>query len=181
MFLSISYYLVRAFLAIVFVTAGAAKITDGTNFGTTLVSLGIPMHSQKSARGIAITISLTEILVGIFVISELWPIIINAVLFGAMGSFTLVVLYALHKAPHATCHCFGALSNSQFSKRGLLRNLLLTAAALMVLLLANDLPQPQFHELFPIRLLLIAGYLLLALCTVQATRVIALVKERASL
>lgn len=181
MFLLIAFFIVRIFLAILLVTAGAAKIADRVSFKTTLVSLGMPARHQKLVSATAIATPFMEIFLGLFVVSGLWALIINAILLGVMSGFTLIVLFGLFKAPHATCHCFGALSNSQFSKRGLLRNLLLTGAALTVLLLTNRFPLPQSPALLPMELFLVAGYLLLALCTAQATRIMVLVKERVSL
>lgn len=171
--------LIRALLAAVLVAAGAAKLADTRSFATTLIGLGVPARRECWARGLALMVPLLEMGLGLALVSGLWPTVINAAVLVLMCSFSIVALVALRKAPQVTCRCFGALSDSQFSGRGLARSLLLTVLAVVVFWSGDTYALPLDRS--PgIVVLLVAGYLLFAAVAAQAAATIAAVKERRS-
>ncbi len=172
--------LMRASLASVLVAAGAAKLADLHSFAATLIALGVPAHRRHLVHGSAFTLPLVEVMLGLALVSGLWPTFINGAVLILMSGFSLVVIIALRKAPSATCRCFGALSDSQFSRRGLVRSLLLTTIAVIVLWWGTSTPTLQTDEPLMVRLLLVAGYLVFAIGVAQAATTIALLKGRMS-
>lgn len=171
-------FLMRAALAAVLVAAGAAKLADIRSFTTTLTSLGVSARREGFVSSIAFAIPLLEMLLGLAVVSGLWPIIVNGAVLILMSAFSLVVIFALRKAPQATCRCFGALSDSQFSGRGLLRSVLLTAVAVVVFWWSKATSSAQPNLSLGTILLLIIGYLVFAVGVAQAATTIALIKAR---
>ncbi len=170
-------FLGRASLAAVLVAAGAAKLADVRSFAATLRGLGIPARLEPLIRGQAFLFPLLEVILGIALISGLWPTIINVVVVVLMGSFSLVVLYALRRRLHVACRCFGTLSDSQFSGKGLTRSLLLTLLAIVVFW-GGNVYSLQFDAPPIAILLLVVGFLLFGLTAAQAARSIAVLKER---
>lgn len=170
----------KALLAAVLVAAGAAKLADIQSFVTTLIGLGVPIHKAYLVKGLALAVPLVEMGLGIMLVSGLWPVIINAAVLLLMSCFSIVVLVALSKASHVTCRCFGALTDSQFSGKGLIRSLFLTVLATLIFW-EGKVYASQFNWSSGIVILLIVGYLIFAVAVAQAARVIAEVKERVSL
>ncbi len=170
-------FLLRASLAAVLVAAGAAKLADTRSFAITLIGLGVPARRERLLRGLALTIPLVEMGVGVMVVSGFWPAVTNGVLLLLMCSFSIVVIVALLKNLQVKCRCFGALSDSQFSGKGLVRSLLLTVLASVVFWAGNSFSL-QFEGSPGIVLLLIAGYLVFAVVAAQAATSIAVLKER---
>jgi uncharacterized membrane protein YphA (DoxX/SURF4 family) len=177
-FLQILIFLGRASLAAVLVAAGAAKLADVRSFATTLRGLGMPAHYEPLIRGLAIIVPLTEVVLGIGLVSGLWPTVINAIVLVLMAGFSLVVLFALRKRLHVACRCFGMLSDSQFSKKGLARSLLLTLLAAMVLW-GERVYSLRFDASPVAILLLVAGFLLFGLAAGQAAKTMAVIKGSA--
>jgi len=177
-FLQILIFLGRASLAAVLVAAGAAKLADVRSFAITLRGLGIPARYEPLIRGLAIIVPLGEVVLGIGLVSGLWPTVINAIVLVLMGGFSLIVLFALLKRLHVPCRCFGMLSDSQFSRQGLARSLLLTLLAAMVLW-GESVYSLRFDASPVTILLLIAGFLLFGLATGQAAKAMAVIKGSA--
>ncbi len=169
----------RASLAVVLVAAGAAKLADTRSFAVTLMGLGVPVRRQLFLRGFAIIVPLTELALGLAIISGLWPTIVNGAVFALMCGFSLVVIIALRRKLNVACRCFGALSDSQFSRIGLLRSLLLTILAFAVFWSGN-VYSVEFSNSPGLSILLVAGFLLFALAAAQAARTIAILKESMS-
>jgi uncharacterized membrane protein YphA (DoxX/SURF4 family) len=174
-------FLIRALLAAVLVAAGAAKLADILGFANTLLELGVPDRETHLVRMLALAIPLLEIGLGLALVSYLWPTIISAVVLILMCGFSIVVLVALRKAPHVACRCFGSLSSSQFSGKGLFRSLFLALLAGVVFWKGGTYYVPQFNQSSDIVLLIVVGYLIFAVSVAQAARTIADVKERISL
>jgi hypothetical protein len=166
----------RAFLAAVLVAAGAAKLADTRSFASTLKGLGVPVGRGFLLRGLALAFPLLEVGVGIAVISGLWPAFIDGIMLVLMMGFSIVVVVALYKKLHVSCRCFGTLSDSQFSVKGLVRSLILTVLAGMVFLSGN-VYWPVLNRPSGANILLVAGYLLFALAAAQAAKTIAILKE----
>jgi len=175
--LQVLIFLARASLAAVLVAAGAAKLADVRGFAVTLGGLGIATRLDFLIRGLAFLFPSLELLLGIALVSGLWPTLINIVVVVLMGSFSLVVLYALRRKLHVACRCFGTLSDSQFSGKGLTRSILLTLLAIIVLG-GGRAYSLQFVAPPVAILLLVSGFLLFGLTAAQAARSIAVLKER---
>src|SRR5260370_33416846 len=124
--------LMRASLAAVLVAAGSAKLADTRSFALTLLGLGLPVRQRLLTRGLAYAIPLLEGGLGLTVVSGLWPLVINGAVLVLLCGFRLVVIFALSRKLNVACRCFGTLSDSQFSKQGLARSLLLTLLAVVV-------------------------------------------------
>ncbi len=172
--------LIRALLAAVLVAAGSAKLADTRSFATTLIGLGVPAHRERLVRGLALVVPLAEVGLGLGLVSGFWPTVINGAVLVLMCGFSTIVLVALRKAPTVACRCFGALSDSQFSGKGLARSLLLTVLAVVTLWSGNTYT-PPFNRSPGAAILLVAGYLLFAAAAAQAAATIAAVKARRSI
>ena len=171
-------YLIRAFLAIVLLIAGAAKLSDTRSFTLTLLGLGMPLQAKRLIRGLTLFVPVIELGVGLLLASGLWPntvAIISLVLFTV---FSVVVFVALKRTPHVKCRCFGSLSDSQFSGWGAARNILfLLSAAFLVW--GGGTFSPSLDSSPGERILLVCGYLVFAVVAGQAAETIADIKERA--
>lgn len=167
----------RASLAAVLLAAGAAKLADGKGFATTLRGLGLPVRQEPFIRGLALLVPCIEVALGILSVAGLWSTVVNGLVLLLMCGFSLVVMMALRRKIHVACRCFGALSGSQFSGKGLVRSVLLVLLALLVFLggraYSFQLSAPPVAVL-----LLVAGFLLFALAAGQAAKSIAVLKER---
>jgi hypothetical protein len=141
--------------------------------------LGIPTRQKSLLKWLTLAIPLTEIGIGIMSISGFWPTLINSLLFLLMSSFTIVVSIALLKKLHIECRCFGSLSDSQFSRKGLARSIFLTFLAAVVFW-SSDFSSSYIGGSLGPPILLIAGYIVFAVVVMQATQTITLLKEEIS-
>jgi uncharacterized membrane protein YphA (DoxX/SURF4 family) len=169
--------LARAILAAVLVAAAGAKLADTPGFATTLVGLGIPARREALVRGLAVAIPLIEVGFGLALVSGLWPEATSVAVLILMGFFSAVVIMALFRRPYVTCRCFGALSDSQFSARGLARDAVLTALAAAVVW-SEAVRHPRFDGPVASIVLLICGYLVFAAAAAQAASTIAVLRKR---
>ncbi|HEX7737172.1 MAG TPA: MauE/DoxX family redox-associated membrane protein [Ktedonobacteraceae bacterium] len=179
-FLQVAVLLMRAVLAAVLVAAGAAKLADTRSFALTLRGIGLPVRPPWLVRGLALATPLLELGSGLAAISGLWPQLISGVMLVLMCGFSLVVVVALSRRLNVTCRCFGTLSDSQFSGRGLLRSLLLTLCAALVFVGEQAGLARVNGGGLGMNLLLVAGFLLFALAAAQAAKTLAILKESAS-
>jgi len=175
--LQVIVLLIRASLAAVLVAAGAAKLADTRNFATTLVGLGVPVRQKFLIRGLALILPLLEVGLGLAVVSGLWPRVVNGALLALLSSFSIVVAVALRRKLQVSCRCFGTLSDSQFSGKGLVRSVFLTALAVVIFWSGNTY-SPKFDGPPWAVMLLVIGFLLFALAAAQAAKTIAVLKER---
>jgi len=175
--LQVVVLLIRTSLAAVLIAAGAAKLADTSSFATTLVGLGVPARRGELLRGLAFIIPLLEVGLGLALVSGLWPIVVNGAVLVLLTSFTIVVIIALRRKLHVACRCFGTLSDSQFSGKGLARSLLLTVLA-GVNFWSGYTYLPRFDGSAWAIILLVAGFLLFAVAAAQAAKTLALLKER---
>lgn len=171
--------LLRALLAAVMVAAGAAKLADTRSFALTLRGIGLPVRPAGLIRGLALAVPLLELGVGLAAISGIWPQLINGLMLALLGIFSVVVVVALSRRLNVACRCFGTLSDSQFSRRGLLRSVLLTLGAAVVFV-GEQTGFARVSGGSGLNLLLVAGFLLFALAAAQAAKTLAILKESAS-
>lgn len=132
----------RALLAVLLVTAGAAKLADTQGFARTLVGLGLSLGHHSLVRGLALAIPLLELGLGIGLISGLYPEVMDSAALAIFACFTLVVLISVLRTNSVTCRCFGALSDTQFTGWGLLRNIVYTGLALLVMVYGSRVHEP---------------------------------------
>lgn len=170
-------FLIRASLAAVLVAAGAAKLADTRSFVNTLKGLGVPTHPEFLTSGLSLIVPLLEVGVGLAVVSGLLSTAVNVAVLVLMSSFSLVVAAALRRHLVVSCRCFGALSDSQFSGKGLARSLFLTFLALIVLL-SGSIYSSQYTVPLGGVVLLMIGYLFFAVIAAQAAKTMAVLKER---
>ncbi len=168
----------KAVLATVLIAAGAAKLADLHSFATTLTLLGIARRHKRFTSVLSLVISSMEVFLGLILITGFCQHIFSGIVLLLMSIFTLTVIVALFKAPHVTCRCFGALSDSQFNRRGLLRSVLLTMVAGIVFLWSGDVTSIPLNTVIEVMLPLLVGYVIFALGVAQAATVIALFKVR---
>jgi uncharacterized membrane protein YphA (DoxX/SURF4 family)/thiol-disulfide isomerase/thioredoxin len=119
----------RAVLAVVFVTAGVAKLLDLEGSRRAMRDFGVP----ERAVGIAGTaLPLTELTIGlalIFAPSARWA---------ALAALLLLVVFiigigrALARGEQPDCHCFGQVHSAPAGRMTLARNVLLAACAAVV-------------------------------------------------
>jgi uncharacterized membrane protein YphA (DoxX/SURF4 family) len=160
-------YLGRAILATVLIVAGTVKLVDRNNFSRTLSDLGIPARFRFLQLFLSFAVPAVELVVGLTLICGFWATIINVMALGLMVLFTIVTSYALMRRLNVECRCFGALSSSQFSTTGLVRNIVLTFIAAGVCWggLVYGL---KYEALFIPTLLLLVGYVILGVVAAQA-------------
>jgi len=171
--LQVTIFLIRASLAAVLVAAGAAKLADVRSFTSTLIGLGVPVRRRLLLRGLARIIPLVEVGLGLAVVSCLWPTVINGAVLTLMCVFSIVVTVALRRKLNVACRCFGTLSDSQFSNKGLARSVLLTVLALVNFCTYS----PQSNGAPGLVILLVTGFLLFAFAAAQAAKTLAILKE----
>ena len=169
--------LMRTSLAAVLIAAGAAKLADTRSFANTVSGLGMPARWEFLIRSLAYIIPLLEMGVGIATVSGLWPFVVNGALLVVTCGFSIVVIFALSRRLQVACRCFGMLSDSQFSGKGLVRSLFLTVLAAIIFWAWNAYSLRFDVPAYAV-LLLIAGFLLFAAAAGQAARTLAIMKER---
>ncbi len=174
--LQVFVLLMRTSLAVMLVAAGAAKLADTRSFALTLLGLGMPARQRLLTQAVACAVPLLEVGLGLAIVSGLWPLLVNGAVLVLMCCFSAVVLIALHRKLNVACRCFGTLSDSQFSNKGLAHSLLLTILAAVVFW-SGKTYAAELSVLPGISLLLVAGFLVFALAAAQAAKTIAIMKE----
>jgi uncharacterized membrane protein YphA (DoxX/SURF4 family) len=162
----------RDLVAVVLVASGAAKLADVRNFQGTLVGLGV----HRGTAAAAWLVGGLELAVGVVSLTSLWPRVTDGVVLALTLVFAAVAAVAARRSPGLRCRCFGALSNSQFGRKALLRSLVLAAVAAAVL--AGELVDGTAANRSALPLAaLVAAAGVFALAAAQAARTIGLVQE----
>jgi uncharacterized membrane protein YphA (DoxX/SURF4 family)/thiol-disulfide isomerase/thioredoxin len=119
----------RAVLAVVFVTAGFGKLLDLEGSRRAMRDFGVP----ERAVGIAgVALPLTEVAVGLALIfrpSARWAALAALVL---LAAFIAGIVRALARGEQPDCHCFGQIHSAPAGRATLARNAVLGAAAAVV-------------------------------------------------
>ena len=119
----------RLFLAAVFLVAGAAKLADQRGSRDAVAGFGVP------ARAVAVSALLLPLL-ELAVAGAL--VITSSARTGAVAALVLLLAFAtaiaaaLRRGTTPDCHCFGQIHSSPAGPRTLVRNLLLTVPAIVV-------------------------------------------------
>lgn len=111
------------------VCSGGAKLADVAGFARTLTGLRFP--SQFAGFG-AKAVASSELVLGSCVLAGLAPRVVNWLLFAAMTVMLAVASLAARWRPGVECRCFGALSESRFTRTSVIRAGILGLIAGMV-------------------------------------------------
>ena len=130
----------RSVLALVFLAAGALKVSGGAQDGDTMARFGLRgAFWQMAGRWLPAL----EIAVGVALIfprTALAAALASVVL---LAAFTAVMVAALRRGEAPPCNCFGALTPTPISRRTVARNVVLLGIALTAATLAFDDPGPS--------------------------------------
>lgn len=153
----------KLILALVLLTAGAAKLADLQAFRRTLERLELPL-----AQAAAAAVALGEIATGGVSLAGLFPHETNLALLAVTALFVVISAYGLRKHAGAPCRCFGSLYESRFNASSLMRSIALLALSTFV---ASADPNPGVIS-SPFAALLGSAALLFAVLITQATRAV---------
>ncbi len=121
--------LARLVLAAVFVVSGIAKLLDLAGSQSAMRSFGVPESAAKPA-GIALPV--VEILIAVLLLP------VASAKWGALAALALLIAfiagisYNLSRGRKFDCHCFGQLTSSEIGPSTLIRNVVLGAIALFI-------------------------------------------------
>src|SRR5213082_2238567 len=136
--MSVALLIARLVLAVVFIIAGLAKLVDLTGSRQAMRDFGVP---AVLAAPFGVLLPLAELAVAIALIppASAW--------WGALGALVLLLLfiagisYNLARGRQPDCHCFGQLHSAPAGWPTLVRNLVLAALAVVILVLGRSTPQ----------------------------------------
>src|SRR5436305_9784546 len=118
--------LTRLLLAVIFIISGLAKLFDRPGSRQAMLDFGVP---ARLATPFAVLLPLAELVVA----GSLIPRV--SAWWGALGAlallllFTVVVGYHLTRGHTPNCHCFGQVSSEPIGWPTLVRNIILSALA----------------------------------------------------
>lgn len=141
----------QALLFTALLTAGLIKLADRDRFLRTLA--GLPWLSLRVARPAARAIPLLELTVAFMLV--LAPRIGAGAGLGLLAAFTAAVGRELAAGRRFRCGCFGGAGTRPVGADALLRNGLLVAAALVILVLPYSFAPPAMVTGFGLGLLLV--------------------------
>jgi uncharacterized membrane protein YphA (DoxX/SURF4 family)/thiol-disulfide isomerase/thioredoxin len=120
---------IRIGLAVVFATAGVAKLFDLAGSRRAMTAFGVP---ERAAAITGTVLPVLELAVAVALIphaSARWGGLAALVL---MGTFVGGIAWAMARGIEPDCNCFGALHSAPAGPRALIRNLVLAALAIVV-------------------------------------------------
>ena len=120
----------RLLLAIVFVVAGWAKLTDRAGTRDAAVAFGAP---EALAGPLALLIPLAELAAAVLLLPAATAFAGAIVALGLLTAFSIAIAMNLAQGRAPECHCFGQLHSAPAGPKTLARNGVLTAAAVLVL------------------------------------------------
>jgi len=125
----------RIFLAVVFLIAGIGKLLDLKGSKSAMLGFGLP---ESLAAPAAIALPIAELIAAILLIPK------STAWWGALLAFLLLaafvggIAYNMSKGRAPDCHCFGQIHSEPAGSRTLIRNGLLGAVALFIILFGTD-------------------------------------------
>jgi peroxiredoxin len=125
----------RVVLAVVFGVAGVAKLADRRGTSEALIAFGVP---QSVAGGAALTLPALELGVALLLLAP------GGVWWGALGALVLLLVFmaavgtSLARGRRPDCRCFGQVHARPVGAGTLVRNAVLCAGAVTVLLAGTD-------------------------------------------
>ena len=121
----------RVVLALVFGAAAAGKLVDRRGATAAAQALGVP---QAIARPVARLLPVSELAVAT---AMLWgPTVVVGAAVGLflLALFTFLVVLSLRRGRRPSCHCFGRVTDAPIGPGTVVRNLVLMAVAVAVVL-----------------------------------------------
>ena len=119
----------RLGLAVVFVTAGVAKLIDRAGTRDAVVEFGV---GRRMAGAVAGSLPVLEIAIGVALVPDV------AARFGALGAalllavFTVAIARSLARGQAPACHCFGQVHSRPVGRGTVVRNVVLFTCAAFV-------------------------------------------------
>ena len=156
----------RAFLAVVLLVSGGAKLADLRAFARTIGEIEVlPVRPER----VALTIALLEVAVGLSSLTGVVSQAINLAVLALMLSFTVVAGAGARRRPGLRCQCFGGLTDSRFGFRSAALSgfLALTAGFVVV---ASASVQPRYDVGSVSTAVTLAAGALFVLASAQAAR-----------
>ncbi len=130
----------RSVLALVFLTAGALKISGAARVGETMARLGFGGAGWQTAGR---WLPHLEVVAGVALIFPQTAVAAGVVSVFLLGAFTAVMVAAVRRGDAPPCNCFGALTPTPISRRTIARNVVLLVLAVGALLLMLRDPGPS--------------------------------------
>lgn len=124
----------RMLLAAIFVTAAVGKLRDLPGSRRAVQDFGVP---ERAARAVALMLPLAELAVAIALIPQ------PSARWGALGAVILLALFiagiarALSRGEQPDCHCFGQIHSAPAGRGTLVRNGVLAALAVVIVMYGN--------------------------------------------
>lgn len=121
--------LIRIILAAVFAVAAVGKLLDRPGAEKAARDFGVP---EDWARPLAVGLPIAELLIALLLVP------VATAWFGAFGAlallaaFTIAMIRQMRQGNAPDCHCFGALHSEPVSPKSLVRNVVLTLLALVL-------------------------------------------------
>ena len=136
----------RVALLLTFALAGTTKLLDPRTTRGVLVDFAMP---ERAAPAASIVLPWLELFVCALLASA-WGIFEGAALgLALLGGFTLVVAVTLRGGRRPECQCFGHLTKGPIGGRTIARNLALSLAPLMILVLGKQRREPSLVGWLP--------------------------------
>ena len=123
--------LARLALAVVFATAGVAKLLDQRGSRAALAGFGVPQRAVRTGAWLLPIAELATALALVFQPTARWGAVAAVIL---LLAFVAGIAYALSQGRAPDCHCFGQLHSEPAGRQTLVRNALLAAVAAVVVL-----------------------------------------------
>jgi uncharacterized membrane protein YphA (DoxX/SURF4 family) len=135
--LSIADLLARLILAIVFFTAGFAKLRDLEGTRSAVSELGLPSLIRRSS----FLLPVVEVAIGILLLKADTAWLGALCSLALISAFSLLIVSNLARNRHPECHCFGGLAARPISQWTVARNATLAAVALTVMAYGPNAPR----------------------------------------
>src|SRR6202035_4783800 len=141
--MSVVVLLARLVLAVVFLVAGLAKLADLAGSRQAMRDFGVP---AQLATPFGTLLPLAELVVAVALIPAV------SAWWAALGALALLLLfvagisYNLARGRAPDCHCFGQLHSAPAGWPTLIRNLVLVAVAVLVVVSGRSTPGPGFLD-----------------------------------
>lgn len=120
---------IRCLLAVVFIVAAIGKLLDLDGSRRALAEFGVPVRATRLAGALLPVAELAVAISLLFVPTARW---------GALGALLLLLVFsagvarAMSRGEAPDCHCFGQIHSEPAGRSTLIRNVVLAAAAVLV-------------------------------------------------
>jgi len=119
----------KAFLAVLLLAAGGAKLADLPGFAATVRLFAPRALGSRLPAAIAAGIAIGELALGAASLTSPQAGWLNVAVFAAGCGFAIVSVVGYVRHPGTPCRCFGALSRRAFSPAGIGRSMAVAACA----------------------------------------------------